>query len=69
MRKPKYNQGDMIGYKNVLYVITGIKGEHYAGIIVGDLEADEQLWSRRHFNTIKGIDEDTNIRLVARGTG
>ena len=47
MRKPKYNQGDMIGYKNVLYVITGIKGEHYAGIIVGDLEADEQL------NTIK----------------
>tara|TARA_B100000519_G_scaffold130593_1_gene112781 strand:- start:614 stop:805 length:192 start_codon:yes stop_codon:yes gene_type:complete len=63
MRKPKYNQGDMIGYKNVLYVITGIKGEHYAGIIVGDLEADEQL------NTIKGIDEDTNIRLVARGTG
>jgi len=63
MRKPKYNQGDMIGYKNVLYVITGIKGEHYAGIIVGDLEADQQL------NTIKGIDEDTNIRLVARGTG
>ena len=63
MRKPKYNQGDMIGYKNVLYVVTGIKGEHYAGIIVGDLEADEQL------NTIKGIDEDTNIRLVARGTG
>ena len=63
MRKPKYNQGDMIGYKNVLYVITGIKGEHYAGIIVGNLEADEQL------NTIKGIDEDTNIRLVARGTG
>ena len=63
MRKPKYNQGDMIGYKNALYVITGIKGEHYAGIIVGDLEADEQL------NTIKGIDEDTNIRLVARGTG
>ena len=63
MRKPKYNQGDIIGYKNVLYVITGIKGEHYAGIIVGDLEADEQL------NTIKGIDEDTNIRLVARGTG
>ena len=63
MRKPKYNQGDMIGYKNVLYVITGIKGEDYAGIIVGDLEADEQL------NTIKGIDEDTNIRLVARGTG
>ena len=63
MRKPKYNQGDMIGYKNVLYVITGIKGEHYAGIIVGDLEADEQL------NTIQGIDEDTNIRLVARGTG
>ena len=63
MRKPKYNQGDMIGYKNVLYVITGIKGEHYAGIIVGDLEADEQL------NKIKGIDEDTNIRLVARGTG
>ena len=63
MRKPKYNQGDMIGYKNVLYVVTGIKGDHYAGIIVGDLEADEQL------NTIKGIDEDTNIRLVARGTG
>ena len=61
MRKPKYNQGDMIGYKHILYVITGIEGEYYAGVLVGDPNA------RREINKIKEIDEDTNIRLVAKG--
>jgi hypothetical protein len=61
MTKHKYNQGDMIGYKHILYVITGIEGEYYAGVLVGDPDA------RRQVNRIIDIDDNDQIRLVARG--
>ena len=60
MTKHKYNQGDMIGYKHILYVITGIEGEYYAGVLVG-------YPPLRQVNRIIDIDNNDQIKLVARG--
>jgi len=59
--KPKYNQGDIIGYRDCLYVITEVEGDYYVGIIAGDPNNIVQL------NKIKHIDDDNQIRLVVRG--
>mgnify|MGYP006410661079 CR=1 FL=1 len=61
MEKPLYNQGDILGYLDVFYVITEIKGSYYVGVITGNFNNIKQL------NKIKHIDDDKEIRLVARG--
>ena len=60
-RKPKYNQGDILGYRDCLYVITEVEGDYYVGIIAGDPNNIVQL------NRIIDIDDDNQIRLVVRG--
>ena len=59
-QKPKYNQGDILGYRHILYVITRVEGDHYAGFITGKNTTEE-------LNNTKDIDNNKNIRLVARG--
>jgi hypothetical protein len=61
MRKPQYNQGDIIGYRDILYVITEIEGGFYVGIIAGDSTSNKQ------YNRIIDIDDNPQIRLVVRG--
>jgi len=58
-QKPKYNQGDILGFRHVLYVVTKVYRLHYAGYIAGK--------SNKELNLIKDIDNNKNIRLVARG--
>ena len=62
MRKPKYNQGDILGYRDCFYVITRVAlfGGYYAGFIAGRNNIEET-------NSIKDIDNNEEIRLVARG--
>ena len=58
-QKPKYNQGDILGYRDLFYVITKIEGDFYEGYIAGR--------ENKELNRIKDIDNNKNIRLVARG--
>ena len=58
-QKPKYNQGDILGYRDLFYVIRRIEGDFYAGYIAGK--------NNKELNNIKDIDNNENIRLVARG--
>ena len=57
-RKPKYNQGDILGYRDLLYVITKVYRLHYAGYIAGK--------SNKELNLIKQIDNNDQIKLIAR---
>ena len=58
-QKPKYNQGDLLGYRDCFYVITKVEGDFYAGYIAGK--------NNKELNLTKDIDNNENIRLVARG--
>ena len=63
-QKPKYNQGDILGYRDCFYVITRIHQHtsgrsYYEGYIAGR--------ENKELNNTKHIDNDKNIRLVARG--
>ena len=63
-QKPKYNQGDILGYRHVLYVITRIYQHasgrsYYEGYIAGR--------ENKELNNIKDIDNNKDITLVARG--
>ena len=63
-QKPKYNQGDILGYRHVLYVITRIHQHtsgrsYYEGYIAGR--------ENKELNNTKDIDNNKDIRLVARG--
>ena len=64
-RKPKYNQGDILGYRDCFYVITEVGGDHYAGYIAGKGLAVDV--GTRFVNKIIDIDDEVRIRLVARG--
>jgi len=59
-QKPKYNQGDILGYRDILYVITRVDRGYYAGFIATRPRIEET-------NGIKDIDNNEEIRLVARG--
>ena len=58
MTKPKYNQGDILGYRDCFYVITEVEGDHYAGYIAGR--------SNKELNLIKQIDGNEEIKLIVR---
>jgi len=58
--KPKYNQGDILGYQDCFYVITRVEGDHYVGVIAGEN-------STENLNLTRDIDDNPQIRLVARG--
>ena len=58
-RKPKYNQGDILGYRDLFYVITRVEGDFYAGYVAGK--------SNKELNLTKDIDNNDQIRLVVRG--
>ena len=64
-QKPKYNQGDILGYRACFYVITEVEGDHYAGHIAGKGLAVDV--GTRFVNKIIDIDDEARIRLVARG--
>jgi len=66
MTKPKYNQGDILGYRDCFYVITEVEGgDYYAGYIAGrGLAVDV---GTRFVNKIIDIDDEPQIRLVVRG--
>jgi len=57
-RKPKYNQGDVLGYRELFYVVTKVYRLHYAGYIAGK--------SNKELNLIKDIDNNDQIKLIAR---
>ena len=57
-RKPKYNQGDVLGYRDLFYVVTRVYRLHYAGYIAGK--------SNKELNLIKQIDGNEEIKLIAR---
>ena len=66
-QKPKYNQGDILGYRDCFYVITRVVYQHnstrgysyYEGYITGR--------ENKELNNTKDIDNNKDIRLVARG--
>ena len=67
-QKPKYNQGDLLGYRDLFYyVITRVVYQHnstrgysyYEGYIAGR--------ENKELNNTKDIDNNKDIRLVARG--
>ena len=60
MTKHKYNQGDILGYRDILYVITRVEGDYYVGTIAGEN-------STENLNLTRDIDDNPQIRLVARG--
>ena len=60
MTKHKYNQGDILGYRDCFYVITRVEGDHYVGVITGEN-------STENLNLTRDIDDNPQIRLVARG--
>ena len=62
---PKYNQGDILGYRDCFYVITEVEGDHYAGYIAGKGLAVDV--GTRFVNKIIDIDDEPQIRLVVRG--
>ena len=64
-QKPKYNQGDILGYRDCFYVITEVEGDHYAGYIAGKGLAVDV--GTRFVNKIIDIDDEPQIRLVVRG--
>ena len=57
-QKPKYNQGDVLGYRDLFYVVTKVYRLHYAGYIAGK--------SNKELNLIKDIDNNDQIKLIAR---
>ena len=64
MAKPKYNQGDILGYRDLFYVVTRVYQHiggrsYYEGYIAGK--------SNKELNLIKQIDNNDQIRLIARG--
>ena len=64
-QKPKYNQGDVLGYRALFYVVTKVYRLHYAGYIAGrGLAVDV---GARFVNKIIDIDDEPQIRLVVRG--
>ena len=64
-QKPKYNQGDILGYRDCFYVVTKVYRLHYAGYIAGKGLAVDV--GTRFVNLIIDIDDEPQIRLVVRG--